>query len=159
MNFRVLSREYIEGLTPQDPDQLGSASLLLFGPAGEISAELAPLIAAYRLPPHADGNVALSFGVGASGSGVPFHVHGHGWAECIHGAKVLIVFCVAVCNAEMLYARPIDICPCCTGSAGCCSRLIIGRRSTRMQALAPGCATCCPSLRYVLLALLPLSAY
>jgi len=87
----LLSRDYIEALKPQDPDQLGSASLLLFGPAGEISAELAPLIGSYRLPPHADGNVALSFGVGASGSGVPFHVHGHGWAECIHGAKVLMV--------------------------------------------------------------------
>jgi len=89
----LLSRDYIGSLKPQDPDQLGSASLLLFGPAGEISAELAPLIGSYRLPPHADGNVALSFGVGASGSGVPFHVHGHGWAESIHGAKVLMVVC------------------------------------------------------------------
>ena len=84
----TLARDYINGLQPQDPDQLGSASLLLFGPAGEVSAALAPLIALYQLPPHADGDVALSFGIGASGSGVPFHVHGHGWAECIHGAKV-----------------------------------------------------------------------
>ena len=86
--MRRLRRDYINGLQPQDPDQLGSASLLLFGPAGEISAALAPLIALYRLPPNADGDVALSFGIGASGSGVPFHIHGHGWAQCVHGAKV-----------------------------------------------------------------------
>ena len=104
-----LCRDYIEGLKPQDPDQLGSASLLLFGPAGEITPELAPLIKSYRLPPHADGDVTLSFGVGASGSGVPFHVHGHGWAECLHGAKVSVrilgnVHCTVTCRA----ARCVD---------------------------------------------------
>lgn len=80
-------RTYVEGLRPQDPDQSGAESLLLFGPAAEISPWLAPLLAAYRKPPFASGDVACSFGIGASGAGVPWHVHGHGFAEVIHGAK------------------------------------------------------------------------
>eukprot|EP01026_Neomeris_dumetosa_P078475 TRINITY_DN84912_c0_g1_i2.p3 TRINITY_DN84912_c0_g1~~TRINITY_DN84912_c0_g1_i2.p3 ORF type:complete len:135 (-),score=6.29 TRINITY_DN84912_c0_g1_i2:167-571(-) len=35
---------------------------------------------------------AFSFGIGHSGSGVPFHIHGHGFSEVIHGQKRWILF-------------------------------------------------------------------
>ena len=38
----------------------------------------------YNLPNHIP---ALSFGVAAAGSGVPFHFHGPGFAETMHGRK------------------------------------------------------------------------
>ena len=141
-DHHLLIREYIEALKPHDPDQLGSASLLLFGPAGEISAELAPLIASYRLPPHADGNVALSFGVGASGSGVPFHVHGHGWAECIHGAKVFMVLLRSVLHCSDAKCQTCRHSACSACSDGCCSRRTTGRLLTRTRALVHGCEMC-----------------
>ena len=84
---RAACRTYVEGLRPQDPDQSGATSLVLFGPAGEISSRLARLLTSYRLPPFASGDVACSFGIGASGAGVPWHVHGHGFAEVLHGSK------------------------------------------------------------------------
>ena len=34
----------------------------------------------------------LSFGVGASGSGTPFHFHGPGFAEVLHGQKRWFIF-------------------------------------------------------------------
>eukprot|EP00916_Digyalum_oweni_P024110 GHVL01039891.1.p1 GENE.GHVL01039891.1~~GHVL01039891.1.p1 ORF type:complete len:265 (+),score=51.82 GHVL01039891.1:85-879(+) len=42
----------------------------------------------YKKPPSLGGpEGSLSFGIGRSGSGVPFHIHGPVWAEVIHGRK------------------------------------------------------------------------
>ena len=35
-----------------------------------------------------DHEAALSFGIAGAGTGVPFHFHGPGFAEVIHGSKV-----------------------------------------------------------------------
>jgi hypothetical protein len=39
----------------------------------------------WSLPRHIE---ALSFGVAGRGTGVPFHYHGPGFAEVVHGSKV-----------------------------------------------------------------------
>ena len=49
---------------------------------GDLFAEYSP--PPYNLPRH---KPAFSFGVAGPGSGVPFHFHGPGWAEAIHGRK------------------------------------------------------------------------
>ncbi|VDM64214.1 unnamed protein product [Angiostrongylus costaricensis] len=49
----------------------------------------APLLAAYKLPKWSlpDHSPALSFGLAGAGTGVPFHFHGPGFAEVVHGSK------------------------------------------------------------------------
>lgn len=37
---------------------------------------------------------------GGSGSGVPFHVHGHGFSECIHGSKVRISLLIGISDTK-----------------------------------------------------------
>ena len=72
----------------------GNETFYLFGPAAELSPKLHGIIGAYERPPFAEADAAFSFGIGPAGSGVPFHVHGHGFSEVIHGAKVLYRECV-----------------------------------------------------------------
>jgi hypothetical protein len=80
--------DYIEKhLKPQNLSTLGNETLYLFG---DIDQSLwKPLLDAYKLPlwtvPNHDP--ALSFGIAGSGTGVPFHFHGPGFAEIIHGSK------------------------------------------------------------------------
>ena len=38
--------------------------------------------------PYSEAERTLSFGVGASGSGVPFHIHDDGWCEVLWGKKL-----------------------------------------------------------------------
>ena len=72
---------------------------------GEHGAELEPLLQQYQLPRYAstlfsvepDGSMgpaqpALSFGVAADGSGVPFHFHNDGFSEVMHGAKRWLLY-------------------------------------------------------------------
>jgi hypothetical protein len=63
------------------------------------STEWKNLLEAYELPPCQACNdmfdeslVALSFGIGNSGSGVQWHVHGPGFSEAIHGRKHWILY-------------------------------------------------------------------
>ena len=51
--------------------------------------EWSPLFQHYRAPKKYifSEHTSLSFGIGGSGSGVPFHTHGHVWAEVFHGQK------------------------------------------------------------------------
>lgn len=60
----ICCREYIEQLSPHDPDAKGNETLYLFGPDSELGNAWAPLIAAYGRPPFAKGEIAYSFGVG-----------------------------------------------------------------------------------------------
>lgn len=57
-------------------------------------SEWGPLLGLYTppalVPPHAD--VALSFGLGGPGSGVPFHVHGPVWGEAVLGRKLWLLY-------------------------------------------------------------------
>jgi hypothetical protein len=58
---------------------------------GDIDTEIwEPLLNTYVLPPWSlpDHEPALSFGIAAVGTGVPFHFHGPGFGEVIHGSKV-----------------------------------------------------------------------
>jgi hypothetical protein len=82
-------------------DGVGLRADSLFYWFGEHAAEWAPLLAAYdyapllaALPPAAAAAAAaaarapaLSLGAGAHLSGVPFHQHGAGFSESLHGAK------------------------------------------------------------------------
>ncbi len=61
---------------PLPPVVRAATPALLFGAAGDVSAATTP-----ALP------YALSFGVAANGSGVPFHTHNDGFAEVFHGTK------------------------------------------------------------------------
>jgi hypothetical protein len=88
-------REYVEALAPVSEEQLGNETQYLFGDTPE---ELAPLLQLYEearkemlfLSP-ADA-VALSFGIAAPGTGVPFHVHGAAWSETLYGRKRWLLY-------------------------------------------------------------------
>ena len=85
-------RRYIEEMitAPQTLHSLGNETYYLFGSS---SGERFPeLLADYRLPPyeaavHEGQYSTLSFGLAGQGSGVPFHGHGPGWSEVLHGRK------------------------------------------------------------------------
>jgi hypothetical protein len=79
---------YIREMSSTVSNSHGNETFYLFGPVAEISPRLRSLVATYVPPPFASDKAAISFGIGAAGSGVPFHVHGHGYSEVIHGAKV-----------------------------------------------------------------------
>ncbi|GMH36190.1 hypothetical protein BSKO_04058 [Bryopsis sp. KO-2023] len=87
-----LFRDYISDMKPQTLDRLGNETFYLFGPDKEISEELTPLISTYRRPSLASDDLAFSFGIGPSGSGVPFHIHGHGFNEVVHGRKRWLLY-------------------------------------------------------------------
>mmetsp|Transcript_20702 Transcript_20702/g.53029 ORF Transcript_20702/g.53029 Transcript_20702/m.53029 type:complete len:345 (-) Transcript_20702:101-1135(-) len=83
---------YIAGMHPHDRERRGNETLYLFGPNTELGNSLGGLIAGYSPPRLADDDLAFSFGIGASGSGVPFHVHGPGWSEVVHGRKRWLLY-------------------------------------------------------------------
>jgi ribosomal protein L16 Arg81 hydroxylase len=78
---------YVAGFAPQRLDVSGAKSQLLFGDHDH--AAWAPLFDHYRKPlAFIDTRYhSLSFGVAPSGTGVPFHTHGHVFAEVTHGRK------------------------------------------------------------------------
>jgi len=74
-------------LTPQNRNTLGNETFYMFGDNDH--EEWKDLLQEYKqpiytLPRH---HPALSFGVAGPGSGVPFHFHGPGFAEAVHGRK------------------------------------------------------------------------
>ncbi|CAI4230569.1 unnamed protein product [Auanema sp. JU1783] len=80
--------DYVENLLkPQNLETLGNETLYLFGDIDQ--KHWAPLLESYNqpkwsLPGH---TAALSFGIAGAGTGVPFHFHGPGFAEIVHGSK------------------------------------------------------------------------
>ncbi|XP_070617049.1 jmjC domain-containing protein 8 isoform X2 [Erythrolamprus reginae] len=74
-------------LEPQDLTSLGSETLYFFG--NNNFTEWGSLFKKYNPPPfRIPGTTgAYSFGIGGSGSGVPFHWHGPGFSEVIFGRK------------------------------------------------------------------------
>lgn len=80
--------EYVATLdVPVAADAPGSDTWYLFG---DLDPETwRPLTERYRPPPYVPpgASVALAFGLGAPGSGVPFHVHGPGFAEALVGTR------------------------------------------------------------------------
>jgi hypothetical protein len=80
-----------------EADMKSNETWYLFGET--YSAEWKHLLESYELPPcqacideFDDSLVALSFGIGNSGSGVQWHVHGPGFSEAIHGRKHWILY-------------------------------------------------------------------
>ena len=77
-------------------DTMSNETWYLFGET--YSSEWKQLLRHYALPPCQVCNaldeslVALSFGIGSSGSGVQWHVHGPGFSEAIHGRKHWILY-------------------------------------------------------------------
>ena len=63
-------------------------SFYLFGPHAALSPKLSSLVESYTPPPFSGDDLAFSFGIGGPGTGIPFHIHGHGYSEVIHGGKV-----------------------------------------------------------------------
>ncbi|KAM6424323.1 jmjC domain-containing protein 8 isoform 4-T4 [Liasis olivaceus] len=83
-------QDYVDHLLePQDLASLGSETLYFFGDNN--FTEWGSLFQKYNPPPfQLPGTMgAYSFGIGGSGSGVPFHWHGPGFSEVIFGRKVL----------------------------------------------------------------------
>jgi hypothetical protein len=85
--------QYLEEVATQStsPDQRSNESWYLFGET--YSKEWKNLLLHYKLPPcqacqpDQQDLIALSFGIGNSGSGVSWHVHGPGFSEALHGRK------------------------------------------------------------------------
>ena len=80
-------RDYLDRMAPLAGDAKANESLYLFGPNSELGDALAPLLDLYENP-YTEAERTLSFGVGASGSGVPFHIHDDGWCEVLWGKKM-----------------------------------------------------------------------
>jgi len=80
--------DYCENhLYPQNSNTPGNETFYMFG--DNDNEEWGDLLNEYKIP---DYNLprhlpALSFGVAGPGSGVPFHFHGPGFAEAVHGRK------------------------------------------------------------------------
>eukprot|EP00088_Acartia_fossae_P068806 TRINITY_DN8801_c0_g1_i2.p1 TRINITY_DN8801_c0_g1~~TRINITY_DN8801_c0_g1_i2.p1 ORF type:complete len:264 (+),score=9.71 TRINITY_DN8801_c0_g1_i2:25-816(+) len=84
MKFREYCKNY---LFPQNRNTLGNETFYMFG--DNDNEEWGDLLNEYRIPSYnlPKHSPALSFGVAGPGSGVPFHFHGPGFAEAIHGRK------------------------------------------------------------------------
>ena len=83
--------EYIDSFSrniEDAPSARANESFYLFGPHAALSPRLSQLVEKYSPPPFAGSELAFSFGIGAHATGIPFHVHGHGFSEVIHGSKV-----------------------------------------------------------------------
>jgi len=84
----VTLRQYIETMIePQDPKALANETFYWFGYNDMV--EWKEFFDKYQLPPYElpQHSPALSFGLAGPGSGVPFHFHGPGFAETLHGRK------------------------------------------------------------------------
>lgn len=85
--------QYLEEVATHSttPDQRSNETWYLFGET--YSTEWKQLLQHYELPPcqacqrDQPDWIALSFGIGNSGSGVSWHVHGPGFSEALHGRK------------------------------------------------------------------------
>ncbi|PAV58400.1 hypothetical protein WR25_23939 isoform C [Diploscapter pachys] len=80
--------DYLEThLRPQSLESLGNETLYLFGDIDPTTWK--PLLDKYRQPQYKlpGHTAALSFGLAGAGTGVPFHFHGPGFAEVVHGSK------------------------------------------------------------------------
>lgn len=80
-------RTYLNGMS-SSLSRRANESFYLFGPHASLSPKLSSLIETYVPPPFSGDDLAYSFGIGGPGTGIPFHVHGHGFSEVIHGGKV-----------------------------------------------------------------------
>jgi hypothetical protein len=82
-----LLRDYIdENMSgEQTLASLGNETFYLFG--DNYGDEWEPLMQNLRPNRYAGSENTLSFGLGAKGSGVPFHFHGGGFSEVFHGRK------------------------------------------------------------------------
>jgi len=83
ISFADYSKQH---LRPQNVNTMGNETFYMFGDNGE---EWKTLLEEYNQPPfklprHIS---ALSFGLAGPGSGVPFHFHGPGFGEAVHGRK------------------------------------------------------------------------
>ncbi|XP_039258869.2 jmjC domain-containing protein 8-like [Styela clava] len=81
-------KEYIERiLKPQSVNKLGKDTLYFFG--NNNYTEWNEIFKTYMQPPYSlpEKTGAYSFGIAAAGTGVPFHFHGPGFSEVIHGSK------------------------------------------------------------------------
>ena len=91
--LEVPFREYLGSLfAPQDIDTPANNSWYLFGDNNH--KEWEAVFSEYQQPEYildderlGGFTAALSFGIGASGTGVPFHVHGPGFSEVLWGRK------------------------------------------------------------------------
>lgn len=82
----VTFREYIERLMlPVTVDTASNETFYFFGDYQR--EEWHDLLQHYVLPPYYADGAMLSFGLGGDQSGVPFHYHGPGWSEVLHGQK------------------------------------------------------------------------
>jgi hypothetical protein len=81
-------REYLHTLSSPSTGVRANESFYLFGPHADLSPSLSKLVETYVPPVFAGSDLAFSFGIGGHASGIPFHVHGHGFSEVIHGKKV-----------------------------------------------------------------------
>jgi hypothetical protein len=85
--FETSFRHYVaEHLQPQKLEASGVGTKYFFG--DNKHAEWEDVFRYYVQPSQYIWSYAsLSFGIGGSGSGVPFHTHGHVFAEVLHGRK------------------------------------------------------------------------
>eukprot|EP00995_Heteronema_vittatum_P011879 NODE_764_length_1187_cov_349.498243_g543_i0.p1 GENE.NODE_764_length_1187_cov_349.498243_g543_i0~~NODE_764_length_1187_cov_349.498243_g543_i0.p1 ORF type:complete len:313 (-),score=82.19 NODE_764_length_1187_cov_349.498243_g543_i0:168-1106(-) len=86
-------KEYIEELmVPQTLESLGVDTYYNFG--GHDASIWEPLFRLYKRPPYIGAAQVwtYSFGLGASGTGVPFHIHGGGFSEVFHGRKRWLLY-------------------------------------------------------------------
>lgn len=88
---------YLEEIrVPTNAEMKSNETWYLFGET--FSPEWKSFLRSYELPPCQACNifdeflVALSFGIGSSGSGVSWHIHGPGFSEAIHGRKHWILY-------------------------------------------------------------------
>lgn len=89
--------QYLEEVAtgpPLDADTKSNETWYLFGET--YSDEWKSLLSEYLVPPcqacYDESLVALSFGIGNSGSGVQWHIHGPGFSEAIHGRKHWVLY-------------------------------------------------------------------
>lgn len=91
--FQTYLKEVITG-PALDAETKSNETWYLFGET--YSQEWKDVLKDYQVPPcqacKDDSLVALSFGIGNSGSGVQWHVHGPGFSETIHGRKHWILY-------------------------------------------------------------------
>ena len=102
---RALISEYVQSMHGLAWHDKAADDLYYF--FGEHGSELQPLLSEYTLPRFATSYSwaavgargaasthppALSFGVAADGSGVPFHFHNDGFSEVLHGAKRWLLY-------------------------------------------------------------------
>jgi hypothetical protein len=99
--------QYLQELlaTPDTlPHQLSNETWYLLGETYGLEWHEA-LLQHYVLPPCqvCGDNVALSFGMGNSGSGVQWHTHGPGFSETLHGRKHWILYPASTKKSTMGY--------------------------------------------------------